>query len=146
MPESSAKAGLPVASAATRAFTEAFSANVAPVSGGSSTWSGSGITRCGASSGANSRSLWGLRVARTSSIAASASARRAGRERGLLRLAQLLDPGGREREQVVEGGARKRRALGGGLHLDETAVAGHDDVGVDLRSRVLGVVEVEQRH
>ena len=31
------------------------------------------------------------------------------------------------------------------LHLDEPAVAGHDDVHVDLRARVLGVVEVEQR-
>src|SRR3954452_16282802 len=144
MPESSAKAGLPVASAATRAFTAAFSAKVSPVSGGSSTSSGSGITRCGAISGANSRSLWGLRVARTSSTAASASARRAGRERGLLRLAELLDPGGCKREQVVEGGARQRRALGRGLDLDETPVAGHDDVGVDLRGRVLRVVEVEQ--
>ena len=35
--------------------------------------------------------------------------------------------------------------LRGRLHLDEPAVAGHDDVHVDLGGRVLGVVEVEQR-
>ena len=51
-----------------------------------------------------------------------------------------------EREQLVEVGARERRALGGRLDLDEAAVAGHDDVGVDLGARVLRVVEVEQRH
>ena len=36
-------------------------------------------------------------------------------------------------------------ALGGRLHLDELALAGHDDVQVDVGGRVLGVVEVEQR-
>ena len=51
-----------------------------------------------------------------------------------------------EREQVVEVRARERRALGGRLDLDEAAVAGHDDVRVDLGAGVLGVVEVEQRH
>ena len=49
------------------------------------------------------------------------------------------------REQLVEMGARERRALRGRLHLDQAAVAGHHDVGVDLGGRVLGVVEVEQR-
>ena len=37
-----------------------------------------------------------------------------------------------EREQLVEVRARQRRALGGRLDLDEPAVAGHDDVRVDL--------------
>ena len=39
--------------------------------------------------------------------------------------------------------ARQRRALGGRLDLDQPAVAGHDDVRVDLGGRVLDVVEVE---
>ena len=42
--------------------------------------------------------------------------------------------------------ARQGRALGGGLDLDEPVVAGHHDVGVHLRRRVLDVVEIEQRH
>src|SRR5262245_51360082 len=48
-------------------------------------------------------------------------------------------------EQLVERLARERVAFGGRLHLDEAAVAGHDDVHVGVGARVLGVVEVEQR-
>ena len=59
--------------------------------------------------------------------------------------AQPLDPAGGERQQLVEMGPRQRRALGRRLHLHQPALAGHDDVGVDLGGRVLGVVEVEQR-
>ena len=59
--------------------------------------------------------------------------------------AQLLDPIGRERQQLVERGARQRRALRGRLHLDQAAFSCHNDVGVDLRIGVLAVVEVEQR-
>jgi len=44
IPESSATAGKPVAAAAVRALTSAFSAKVVPVSGGRSTESGSGTT------------------------------------------------------------------------------------------------------
>ena len=51
-----------------------------------------------------------------------------------------------EREQLVERRARERIALGGRLHLDQPAVAGHHDVHVGVGVRVLGVVEVEQRH
>ena len=40
----------------------------------------------------------------------------------------------------------ERLALGGALHLDEAAVAGHDDVHVDVGLRVLLVGEIEQRH
>ena len=39
----------------------------------------------------------------------------------------------------------ERRPLGGRLNLDQAAVAGHDDVDVDLGGRVLDVVQVEQR-
>ena len=41
--------------------------------------------------------------------------------------------------------AVERHLLGRRLHLDEPAVAGHDDVHVDVGARVLRVVEVEQR-
>src|SRR5687768_10645658 len=61
---------------------------------------------------------------------------------GRLDVAQRVDPGVCERKQVVEMGARERGALGGGLDLDEAAVAGHHDVGIDLGRRVLGIVEV----
>ena len=54
-------------------------------------------------------------------------------------------PRGREVEQLVERSRSNGTLLGGRLHLDEPAVAGHDDVDVDVRGRVLRVVEVEQR-
>ena len=56
-----------------------------------------------------------------------------------------LDPSGGEVEQPVSSSRENGVALGRRLHLDEPAVAGHDDVEVDLRARVLHVVEVEQR-
>src|ERR1051325_2453649 len=62
----------------------------------------------------------------------------------LLRLADLLDPGRAEVEQLVELISRERHALRRRLHLHEPPRAGHDDVQVDLRARVLLVVEVEQ--
>ena len=147
MPESSANAGRPVASAAARALISALSANVSPVSGGSSTLVGQRHDACAARRiRPNSLSLCALRVASTSSIGCSARVDAGQAADGLgLRLAELLDAGLGEREQVVERGARERRALGRRLHLDEAAVAGHDDVGVDLGGRVLRVVEVEQR-
>src|SRR5918999_632862 len=64
--------------------------------------------------------------------------------RFLLRGAEALDARGGERQQLVQRRAGERGAFGGGLHLDQTAVAGHDHVGVDLGGRVLRVVEVEQ--
>src|SRR6185437_8760860 len=58
-----------------------------------------------------------------------------------LRGGELVDPDRREIEQLVEPGAIERDLLGGRLHLDEPAVAGHDDVQVDVGVRVLRVVE-----
>src|SRR4051794_40728590 len=143
MPESSAIDGRLVAAAAARALISAFASNVSPVSGGSSISSGSGSSSTSGSRRWNSRGLWALRVASTTAAAMARSFLPAG---GLgLHLAQPLDPVRGEREQLVEVGAAERRALGGGLDLDEAAVAGHDHVGVDLRGRVLGIVEVEQR-
>src|SRR5919201_3118713 len=62
-----------------------------------------------------------------------------------LLLGDLLDPAAGELEQIVELLPRERRALRGRLHLHEPSVAGDDDVHVDLRVRILLVVEVEQR-
>ena len=130
MPESSAIAGRPVAAAAARALPSALSANVVPVSGGSSTSSGSGSSSCGRSSSASSRSLCSLRVASDEPHGVSrprpppTASSWAARSRSM--------PAAGEREQLVERGARERGALGGRLHLDQPAVAGHHHVGVDL--------------
>src|SRR5215510_7682219 len=66
-------------------------------------------------------------------------------DRGPLRRADLGDPAGAEIQQLVQRVAVERRALGGRLYLDEPLGAGHDEVQVDLRARVLLVVEVEQQ-
>ena len=42
--------------------------------------------------------------------------------------------------------SRERLAFSRALHLDEAAAARHHDVHVGLARRVLGIVEVEQRH
>src|SRR6266513_1817460 len=56
-----------------------------------------------------------------------------------------LDSHRRQLEQLIQALARERRSLGGRLHLDEASLPGHDDVHVDLGTRVFRVVEVEQR-
>src|SRR4051794_37531554 len=66
-------------------------------------------------------------------------------DRLLLGARDPLDPAGCEVEQRRQLVARERLALGRRLHLDQSVVAGHDDVEVDLGARVLHVVEVEQR-
>jgi hypothetical protein len=128
--------GHPGRAAAARALPSAFSANVSPVSGGSSTSSGSATISCGAMSGPNSRTLWALRVERTSLTRPRSPPPEH---------PQVGDAARRELEERVEVRARQRRALGGGLDLDERALAGHDDVRVDLGGGVLAVVEVEHR-
>src|SRR5262245_38116398 len=66
-------------------------------------------------------------------------------DRLFLHRRQLVDPVDGKIEQIVEAVAVERHALGRGLHLHEPAVARHHDVQVDLRARVLDVVEVEER-
>src|SRR5919205_2076945 len=99
------------------------------------------------------------RISRSSPIAAPSAAASASRrrtsgqssvgtlctERVPLSGADLGDPGLREVEHLVEPRPPERRPLRGRLHLDEPVVRGHDDVHVDLRRRVLRVVEVEER-
>src|SRR4051794_23001301 len=117
MPESSASAARPVAAAAARALISALAAKVSPVSGGSSTSGGSGSRPIVPPSiRSSSRSLWSLRVASTRRTELP-------RDRGGLGGAQTLDADLGEREQLVEMGARQRRALRGRLHLHEAAVA-----------------------
>ena len=133
MPESSATAGMPVAAAAARALPSAFSANVSPVSGGSSTSSGSGTSSCGASRICrSSRSLCSLRVARTSLTLGAESGASPAPPPGLGGSRSCSMPAGGQRQQLVERRARERRALGRGLDLDEAAVAGHHHVRVHL--------------
>ena len=58
---------------------------------------------------------------------------------------QSVDAAGGQIEHRVETRAVERRLLAGALHLDEAALAVHDDVHVDLGDGVLGVLEVEQQ-
>src|SRR5215218_9249372 len=121
MPESSAMTVVPSAAAAARALPSAFSANVVPVSGGSSTSGGSATTSWGASSAANSCALWSLRVARTSFmvvLASSGGGRAARRDRLVLQHAQLRDAGLGEVQQLIKMRPAQRRAFGRGLNLD----------------------------
>src|SRR6185503_8275408 len=80
-----------------------------------------------------------------SSTSAKWSSGTHGLHRVLLSQCDLLDPGRSEVEQLVELVAVERRALGRRLDLDQTPVAGHDDVDVHLGGRVLRIVEVEDR-
>src|SRR5579862_1288956 len=121
------------------ALMRAFDSYVSPVSSGQPSATSGSIVQPGRSR-SNSRALWALREA-------SVACRSGEGNGGGLGLA-LADGGNArlgEGEQLVERLARERVALRGRLHLDEPAVAGHDDVHVRVRVRVLGVVEVEER-
>src|SRR5437588_3559516 len=63
----------------------------------------------------------------------------------LLRFRDPLDPERSKLEQLVQPTARERLLLRGRLDLHEGPLAGHDDVHVDFGSRVLGIIEIEQR-
>ena len=105
------RAGPPVASAAARALPSAFSANVSPVSGGSSTSSGSGTSSCGASSAPSSRSLCALREASTSRIGVEPRQAAAAATASCWAARSCSMPAAASAEQLVERGARERRAL-----------------------------------
>ena len=97
MPESSPIAGPPIASAATSALPSAFSANVDPTSGPSSTDSASGSSDVRGDQHAELPQL--VSAARRQSQASPAL------EHLGLRVPQALDSRGRERQQIVEVGA-----------------------------------------
>src|SRR4051794_15414916 len=90
---------VPSAAAAARALPSAFSANVVPVSGGSSTSGGSGRTAWGASSASSSRALCSLRVARTSFTGSGGAA---GGDRLVLQAAQRHDAELGQAQQLVQ--------------------------------------------
>src|SRR5690606_17999029 len=118
-------------SRAARALISAFSSKVVPVSGGSSTASGNARSPEPGRISPSSRTLWSFRLARINFLLA---------DRGHLELAQLVDPGLGQGQHLVERGPGERSALGGRLNLDQTALAGHHHVRIDLSGRILGVV------
>src|SRR4051812_33293799 len=125
MPESSAIAAMPVASAAVRALTSALAAKVSPVSAGNTTSSGSARTCQPGSRPLNSRTLCSLRVDKTSSgmeltgqFAADGCS---------LRDTQFCNALRGELKQLVERSLRERRAFGRCLNFDEPVVTGHHD-------------------
>src|SRR5436305_11178278 len=147
-PESSANAGKPLASAARRAFSSAFSSNVAPVSSGSmrpSSAAPTASTSYGASNSRISTILPGLWLAMTSLPPEN---RRAMLEPecGALAAGQLGDAGAGQRQHRVEARLVERCTLGGRLDLDDAARPGQHEIGVGLGIRILGVIEVEHRN
>src|SRR5882757_10010668 len=136
IPESSATTWAPVAWWAARALISALASKLSPSSGGISNPSGSGSRSTPGSSSRISASLWRLPVARITPDPSRDA---------LLHLPQARDAALGEGQQLVQRGARKRRPLGRRLHLDQAALAGHHDVGVDLGVGVLAVVEVAER-
>src|SRR5689334_17822950 len=146
-PESSAKAGSCAAFAAAIALIAALARKVVPGSSGSSRPSSPAdiaSTPCGASSSRISASLPGLWVAMTSLPVICRCMRRSG-HRDLLQTDQLRDALLGQSHQCKELGFGERRLLRGALHLDDAAVAGHDEIGVGLRFGILGIVEIEHR-
>src|SRR4026208_570302 len=121
----------------------AFSQNVIAVSSGSGTGatSASAINSIGrlASSGRISRTLFGFVVA-SRSLAPKDRA-----DDGALLVDQIVNALVGEGEQAVECFRAERLRFGRALDLDEPAVAGLDDVHVDIGLRIFLVREIEQR-
>src|SRR6516165_1476022 len=126
IPESSAKAGRPAAFAAAPALMRALAAKLSPVSSGSArprSPAEIASTPCGASSSRISASLPGLWVA----ITRRPLIRRCMRSLDLLKsadgqLLQVYEPRhapARQRHDREKFLLRKRRLLGGALHLDD---------------------------
>ena len=144
-PESSATVGSPVAASPARALSSALPSKVG--------WSSTGSSYVGTSSSPSTSTLGEvlgedplhlgelLGVARGQEDACVTG----GQQRLLLQPGQVGAALLAEREQRVELGARERGALGGALHLDERAGAGHHDVHVGLGADVLLVGEVQAR-
>src|SRR4249919_1411084 len=134
MPESSETAGRPSAAATARAFNEAFSRYVAPVSSTSGNAAGSvfetvtHVTGQSPQIRASSRSLWWFRVA--IAIRSGRVIRTSAGEGVALDLRERGDAVAGQVQDGIELAARERLPLGRPLHLDERAGAGHDDVEV----------------
>src|SRR5215475_14055765 len=139
IPESSAKAGSFAACAAAIALIRALASKVLPISSGSPSPSSPAeiaSTPCGASSSRISARLPGLWVAMTSLPVICRCIRSC--HRNLLQFDQPRHALLGEAHQRQKLFLRKRRLLGGALHLDDAAVAGHDEIGVGLGFGILG--------
>src|SRR5438874_875373 len=140
-PESSASAGTPLASAASRAFSTAFFSKVAPVSSGSGRPSApapTASTRYGASRSPISTILPGLWLAMTSLPPGNRRAISGQAQGFALAPGQLGNAGPGQRQHRIEVRFVERRALGGRLDLDDAARAGQHEIGVGHRRRILG--------
>src|SRR5688572_6278595 len=168
-PESSATVGSRDRRWKCRAFASAFSSNVAAFSSTSS----SAVSAIPASSRLSTSNPAARNIGRSSRIlpvlrVASSREKRIGKrgkllsipgcslfpspfslffagKRPLLRRIDLPDSAGGEIEQTVEIVARERTVLARALNLDETTLAAHDDVHVDVRGHILDIVEIEAR-
>ena len=143
-PESSATVGRPVWRTPSRAFSNAFSPNVSPVSG-TSGYAGTSSRptaapgwprpRSGAAQPACARCGWPaaplMCSLRTPAVTPLAT------------LGQLRTPAHRQVEQLVQLRAGEHRRFPGALHLDELPLAGADHVHVHIGRDVLGVTQVE---
>src|SRR5436305_249837 len=133
-PESSARAGIPEACAAASALMRALAAKVVPVSSGSGKFRSPADTASTPYTPSRSRistSLPALCVAMTmrpvsGRCIASLS------DRKLLQVDQLADAFAGERQQRDQLILAERHLLGGGLHLDDVAGAGHDEIGIGV--------------
>src|SRR5947199_5636590 len=131
IPESSAIVTSLVAAWAARALISALASKLLPVSGGSTTSSGSGRRSTPGNNSDISATLCWLRVARITPPAPPLL-RSASRSYPLLHLPQATDAHLGQAQKLVKRGARERGPLRRRLHLDEAAVAGHHHVGVDF--------------
>src|ERR1700723_4288150 len=134
-PESSAKAGSLAAVAAATALSFAFAANVSPVSSGSprpSSLAEIAVTPCGDSNSRISANLPGLWVAITSWPLIRRGMSLILPHRHLLQVHKLGDALLRQGHQRQELILRERRLLRRALHLDDSTVTGHDEIGVGL--------------
>src|SRR5579884_539536 len=133
-PESSARAGKRLVSAAARAFNAALASNVSPVSSGSGKPSSAAETvgmPNGASRSAISTTFPELWLAMTSLSPPSGrgiASRQS--ERGALQRRQLRDAQTGQRQHRVELRLVERRALGGRLDLDDADAAGQHEIRV----------------
>src|SRR6185437_3141325 len=158
-PESSAKAGSFAAWAAATALICALARKLSPVSSGSPRPSSPADTAsipCGARSSRISASLPGLWVAITSLpvirrcmadptmiVLREKHAYDESRHRHFLQIDQPRDTFFRECHQRKEFVLRKGRFLGGSLHLDDAAIAGHDEIGVGVGFGIFRIVEIQ---
>jgi hypothetical protein len=143
-PLSSASAGRPDRSAASRAFRSALSTKVLPISSGSGRSSSAAPTqaRCRAARAARDLAQLARIVGRDDQLVADRPHRPVAFKLRGENLA-AADPG--EAEQPQQAFLVEAFALGGDLRLDDRAVAGEHEIAVAAGVAVLLIIEVEHR-